>query len=97
MPNQERSQTTWRQIVVTLSEATISMKSKQTHAGARVPNGHPEQVGKKRAGKARRGSEPLRERMSERAQLRPEEAEKADAETVTKIIPWALLVQWGHI
>lgn len=35
--------------------------------------------------------------MSERAQLRREEAEKADAETVTKIILWALLVQWGHI
>lgn len=33
-PNQERSQTTWRQDSV-LSEASMGMKSKQSHAGAK--------------------------------------------------------------
>lgn len=51
----------------------------------------------RRSGETGRGSKPLREHMSGRGQLRPEEAEKADAETVIRMIPWALLVYWDHM
>lgn len=60
-------------------------------------SGHQNQAGTNRSGETGRGSKPLRDHMSGRGQLRPEEAEKADAETVTKIIPGALLVHWGHM
>lgn len=79
MANRKRRQTTLRQVPVTRSEAAISMKSKQIHAGVRSPTWVPGRGGNTKIRRDQKRKQASWKHRSKRAQLQPEEAEKADS------------------